>query len=274
MSLFTHDDYRGYLKAYLRALPKQGRGELTRIAAHLKVNTTLLSQIFAGTRDLNLEQALDLSEYLGHSELESEYFLLLIQFERAGSRNLKQHMSKKIEALKKDALKLAKRVEHQKSLSEADRAVFYSSWIYSAVHLFCSVKDKGVTADEIAERFQQSRPRTAEVLRFLTQAGLIVEENLKYKIGTQTTFIEQGSPHLLKHHANWRVRAIQKSESLSESEMIFTGQAALSEEDFAYIRDALAELIKTAASKSVKSKAVDVACLNIDWFWLEKPLKR
>src|SRR4051812_26541065 len=145
VSLFEFTDYRAYLRAHVARLPKNGRGELTRIAAHLAVNTTLLSQIMSGAREFTPEQAFALSAYLGHSVLEADYFSLLVQIERAGTKDLKDHLERKRKGLKTDALKLAARISHQKKLSDQDRAVFYSSWIYSAVHLYTSVGKNGVT---------------------------------------------------------------------------------------------------------------------------------
>ncbi|HEX4923122.1 MAG TPA: TIGR02147 family protein [Bdellovibrionales bacterium] len=270
MSLFTFENYRAYLRAYIRQLPNKGRGELTRIAQHLRVNTTLLSQVLSGGRDFSQEQAFALSEYLGHSEVEKDYFALLIQAERAGTKALRQHLEKKLRALRQEASKLAVRIEYQRKLTDSERSIFYSSWIYSAVHLFTSTAEKGVTLEEIAARFGQPRARAAEITSFLTQAGLCAETLGRYSMGTQSTFVEQGSPHLLRHHANWRVKAIQKSESISENEMMYTGQVSLSAKDFEVVREQLAELLKDVMRRVKESPAENVACLNLDWFWVEK----
>ena len=74
MALFDCEDYRSYLRTYLKGLPKKGRGELSKIALHLKTNSTLLSQVFAGTRHFSAEQTYELSCYLGHSSIETDYF--------------------------------------------------------------------------------------------------------------------------------------------------------------------------------------------------------
>jgi len=268
MSIFEAKDYRSYLKVHIKGLPNKGRGELSRIAHALNVNTTLLSQIFAGTRDFNLEQGLQLSKYLGHTELETEFFLLMVQVERAGTHDLKLLFQKKMQTLKTEALKLSKRITTERTLDEHEKSVFYSSWIYSATHLFTSLSAKGVSVEDVCERFDISRSKANEILQFLLRSGLCTEDNGRFKMGVQSTFVSQGSPHLLKHHSNWRVKAIQKSESLKEKEMMFTGQVSISEKDFAELREHLTNFIKQASEKVQKSKPDEIACLNIDWFWL------
>jgi uncharacterized protein (TIGR02147 family) len=268
MGIFDHSNYQDYLRAHIKSLPKNGRGELSKIAQILSINTTLLSQIMAGTRVFNSEQAYSLSMYLGHNELEMDYFALLVQFERASTHDLKSHLKKKIEALKAESLKLSRRVSYEKRLSEQERSIFYSSWIYSAVHIFTSLEEKGVTRDEISRKFSISKVQTSKIIQFLTSTGIIKESDGRFSPGVQSTFIEQGSPHLLKHHSSWRIKAIQKSEKLSDSELMVTGQYSLAREDFLFLREKLTEVIKTINKKVKDTKPEEIVCLNIDWFFL------
>jgi uncharacterized protein (TIGR02147 family) len=270
MSIFKFKDYRSYLRGYIQQLPKNGRGELSRIAKHLEINTTLLSQIMSGTRDFNPEQALALSEYLAHSEIEADYFSYLVQHRRAGTAQLRSHLGKKIEQIRDEALKLSKRISHDMKLTDNQRAIFYSSWIYSAVHLFTSTKQKGVTLVEIADRFEISKNKTAEIIQFLINSGLCIEKLGYYSMGVQSTFVERGSPDLIKHHANWRLKAIQKSESLSEQELMYSGQFSLSNNDFEVLREQIAEFLKRTNKTIKESPAEIIAGLNIDWFWIER----
>lgn len=278
VSIFEFDTYREYLRAHIQSLPKGGRGELSSIAKLLRVNTTWISQIMSGSQDFTVDQAHALSLYLGHRELEMDYFFLLIQMERAATSDLKTHLKKKLKNLKNESLKVANRMDHQKKLSETERAIFYSSWIYSAVHVFSSLSDSGSnneseggkTLEEIAARFDLSRPRAVEILHFLTSSGIVTEQSGRYSPGVQSTFLEQGSPHLLKHHSSWRVKAIQKSETLSEKEMMVTGQYSLSREDFMKLREKLAGFLKELSESLKDTNPEEIVCLNLDWFYLQK----
>lgn len=270
VSIFEFDDTKSYLKAHLRKLPKQGHGEASKIARHLSVSSTFISQVLSGERHLTPEHAHALANYLGLSLLENDFLFWLVQLDRAGTADLKTHVREKLRALKEQAIQLVNRVEAKKILSDEEKSIFYSSPLYSAVHLYASTHAKGRTFEEIIERFEIPRARANEIVRFLREANLLTEHDGRYQMGVQSTHVPQGSPHLLKHHANWRIKAIQTSETLSERELMYTSQVSLSEKDFERLREEMAKLIKSFLDTVHASPAEEIACFNLDWFWIRK----
>jgi len=268
MSIFNYSNYRDYLRAYIKSRPKAGYGELSRLAAHLKINTTLLSQIFSGLRTFSTDHACELAEYLGLTNIETEYLYLMIEHSKAGTVKNKNYLEKKMALLKDESLNLSKRIQREKDLTENERAVFYSTWVYSALHLFCGTKQNGVTLDEICNKLLCSRQKASEYMHFLIKTGLCKVENDRFLIHTLSTFIDNDSPHLLKHHNNWRIKAIQKSDNISKNELMFTAQVSISEEDFDIIREQITKSIDDIL-KTVKSSGTEtLAFLNIDWLKL------
>ncbi len=268
--IFQFSDYRSYFKHYLKLLPKQGFGEAKKIADHLGVSSTYISQILAGTKILTLEQTNALGSYLGLSEIEADYFFYLVQNERAGTQELKKYCRHKLDELKKKSLKLVARLEPKRSLNEQEKSVFYSSPLFSGVHVYCSTGKKGRTLDEIANRFELSRAKVTEIMRFLVESGLCNESNQHFFTGSQGTHLEQGSPHLLKHHTNWRLRAIQSAESLADDELMYTVNVSLSEKDFHFLREEMVDFIKKFLDRVHPSTSEEIACLNLDWFRIRK----
>jgi uncharacterized protein (TIGR02147 family) len=268
--IFSHSNYTAFLHDYIQGLPKNGHGEAKKIAEHLGVSSTFISQVLAGSKTLSLEQGEVLGEYLGLSELESEYFFYLIQLERAGTQRLKKFCKNKIDKLKHQSLALSKRLEPKKSLTEIDKSVFYSSPIFSAIHVFCSTNEKGMTRDEVASRFQLSRSKASEILSFLKNAGLLIENRERFEVGSQSTHLESTSPFLQKHHSGWRLRAIQASEDLDESELMYTVNVSLSKDDFAKLREHMTAFIKTFLKQVHASPAEEIACFNMDFFLIRK----
>lgn len=269
MSVFSYIDCREFLRERLRTLPKQGRGELAKIARHLNVNPTLISQIMSKARSFSPEQGLLLAEYFGLSDLERDYFLLMVQEEQASTHQLKELFREKREGLRTQALQVREQVRLERSLTEEERVRFYSSWSYSAVHLYCSVDPKGVTVEDVVGRFRMQRARVLEVLRFLVDVGLCEEKLGRYLMSTQSTFVEKGSPHLKRHHLNWRVKAMERQEDLEDTELMFTAQVSLSRADFEKLREMAMNFIKQAAEVVKDSPAEDVANLNLDFFWVK-----
>lgn len=270
MSLFNYKSYRAYLKAYIRALPQKGRGEISRIAAALKIQSTLLSMILSGSRDFSVEQALDLSTYLNHTELEAEYFLLLVQLERAGNHRLKNYLLKRVEKIQLESKKVEHRFEYDRKLTDDERTIFYSSWIYSAIRLSCSLTKNGKTINEIMARFEIPRARALEIVQFLSSTGLIIEKNDRYQIGISRTYLEKESFHLPRHHTNWRLKALQKSDRISDHELMFTFPLSISKADFEIIRNEILEVLKKASNIVKDSPPDEIGCLNVDLFWVDK----
>jgi uncharacterized protein (TIGR02147 family) len=270
MSIFKHTEISTYLRDYLKSLPKKGYGESSRIAKALGVSSTLISQVIAGQKFLTPEQAQDLASHLGLLPLEADYLTFMVHKERAGTKKLEKYWTTKLNQLRDQSLNIKNRVEVDKELSDQERGIFYSSPIYTAIALFSSLGDKGKSITEICERFEISRARASELLKFLTDIGVCVEKNGHYHLGTQKTHLEWGSPHLLKHLSNWRSRAIVYSENLHESELMYSAPVSLSRKDFDFLREEMAGFIKKFLNTVHASPAEEMACFNMDFFFIRK----
>ncbi len=264
--IFNFDNYRRFLNGYIKALPKNGFGEAKRIATHLGVSSTFISHVLNGSKDLNLEQAISLGKYFGLSPLEGEYFFYLVELERAGNFELKKFCEQKISELKQKSLKLSNRLEAKRDLSESEKSIFYSAPIYSMIHIYCSTQKSGRSLEEISKRFNITRAKASEVINFLVGANLCTEQKDRFLTGTQSTHLEHGSPYLLKHHTNWRLRAIDCAENIAETELMYTLNIAVSEKDFLSFREEMVQFIKKFLEKAYPSPAEEVACFNLDWF--------
>lgn len=264
-SLFNSLSYRGWIQNHLKSLPKKGRGQLTRLAEHLRCNTTLISQIMSGSRDFSDEQAIETAQFFGLTGLEKEYFLLLVQLEKAGTTHLKDYLKQKLTDIKSQAQELKNRVITDRKLTEEERTTFYSNWIYSAIRLYCSL-DQGKTLEEICDKFHLTRLRAQEALNFLVNTGLCEEKKGVYRMGTQSTFVEQSSPHYLKHLTNWRLKAVAAAEEGQATNFLITAPMSLSQKDFEYIRESLMQTVKEVVARVKDSKEETTACMNIDFF--------
>ncbi len=69
----------------------------------------MVSQVMAGSKDFTLEQAKKVAEYFVLPKFETDYFLLLVQIERAGTQDLKNYFREKRDEIKKESLKISKR---------------------------------------------------------------------------------------------------------------------------------------------------------------------
>lgn len=269
MDLYAHDDYRDYVRSTILSRPQQGRGEITRMAAHLGIHSTLMSLILSGKRELNQEQAFELCSYFEFTESETEYFLLLVQIQRAGTVALKKHYTKKAEEFRRQSMKLSARVKTGTVLKDVDKAVFYSSWVYSAIRLFCSTSSQGKTLEEITQYLARPRAKVLEEVSFLLGAGLLGENKGRYQMLTQRTFVEFGSPLLVKHHTNWRLKSLQAADRITPDELMVTSPCSLSKSDFQKLKKMLMDFVRDSSEIIRDSEPEGVACLNLDLYWLD-----
>ena len=265
LDVFTFKDYRAYLTAWLAAARAQRTSNLSRLAESIGVHTSFLAHVLAGTKNLSFEQAAEVSEALGHTDLEQEFFFALLQIERAGTQKLQKYWREKKEAILRDREKLRSRVGEHHELSEEDRAIFYSSWIYVAVFVATAIND-GQTLNQIAERFRLSRAKAQEILSFLVRTGICEHRGDSYGMGKAVVYLTNDSPLVVKHHANWRLRAMQKMDSRESTELFFTSPMSMSLTDFARVREVLAKAIEESLKICKDSPAEEVVNLNIDLF--------
>src|SRR5689334_11496593 len=131
-NVFEYSGYRLYLKAWLEYAKNQKIFNLSRLAGVAEVHATFLSQVLLGTKHLSLEQAALISQHIGHSRIEREYFFVLIQLDRAGTQVLREYWSEKKSELEGQRNKLSERFVSHHELTDQQRAIFYSSWLYVA----------------------------------------------------------------------------------------------------------------------------------------------
>lgn len=266
MEVTNYDDYRLFIRELIRKKPSKGRGEVGRLANFIGVHSTFVSQVLGGGKDFSAEQAFEAARYFNLSNQETKYFLRLVDFGRAGSANLKKHIRAEMESEKSRLKQVSQRIGEHRVLTDTERAVFYSSWIYSAVRMATSI-GKGQTLEQICNRFSLSRPRALEILLFLCSTGLCYEEENRYYMGTIHTHVEQGSPFASRHHSNWRIKAIQKQEDFTKEELAFTAPFSVNKKDFDKIREKLLTVINESIEIMKESEAEEVACMTLDLFW-------
>lgn len=269
MNIFELADYRELLSAYLDGVTNQYRGRRTVLAQQLGVHTSQLSQVLSGKRSLTPDQGLTISRLIGLSHLETEYLMFLVHRERATSYEFKKYCDSRLLELQQQSMKISERFAHHERLNEEDQAEFYSHHLYSAIRLFCSVDNKGQSVETIQNRFQLSREHLMPIIRFLLRTGLLKESNGQYSMGISTTVLSRESPHIHRHHANWRLLAAHQSPRLNEAELMFTSPMSVSKKDFKRIKEMLLAEISAVSKIIQDSPAEDVGCLNVDLFWVK-----
>jgi uncharacterized protein (TIGR02147 family) len=265
VTIFEHEDYKKFTVELIHEMPRNGYGQFRKIAAHLGVNSVVVTQIFKGARELTLENAFELCTYFGFSELESKYFIALVSLARSGTHKLKQHYKAELAALRSQGRDIKNRVPTDRALNEEARALFYSNWYYSAIRLASSIDGINSVSD-LSEYLGLPRATVKQATEFLLRYGLMVEKKGALAMGPKLTHLESTSPLVSRHHANWRLRGMQSMPTFQADDLAYTAPMALSFETRRQVREELIQFIDSLLRRVQRDESECVTCLNIDWF--------
>ncbi len=261
--IYDFDDYRKFLQHWLQAKGKHGI--LGKWAKAMNISSTLVSFVMSGKKDFTLEQASDLSDYLNLNEQESEYFLLLLEIARAGTEAYRNKLLKKKVLIQNKMNQITAKVGPHQELTDEIKGVFYSSWMYSGVRILSAIPQfqEPVT---IARHLNLPTDTVAKVLGFLVENKLCKQEGGKFTYGPSKTHVNMHSPHVTKHHQNWRLRGTAAMELRDENDFFYTGPMAISADVAKEIRGLLLAHVEKVVKIAGPSDSEEAHCLNIDWF--------
>lgn len=268
MRIFDHEDYKEFVRETIKTLPNQGRGQITRMSREIGANQGLLSQVFSGPRDLTLEQACAVADFLGLSEAESQYFLGLVQLQRAGTKRLKEATRIRLTELKENANSVRAKLKGGKvpqAIPESLQMSYYANWYNMAIALLTWIPEYQ-TPEAIAERLDLPLKRVRETLEFLVGCGMCEEDGGKY-VSTRTNFINRPAPAMNQFTSSWRLKAVEKLPRFGEFDWSGTTIVVISKKDQKVILDILQDAAKRIVEVVQSSTPEEtVCCLNLDWF--------
>jgi hypothetical protein len=192
----------------------------------------------------------------------------MVTMERAASERLRVHLKSKLDKQLQESLKLSRRLSHERRLTDTESALYYSSWVFTAVWLATSIIHFE-TVEAISKRFDLDRERIIEVLKFLMDVGLVEEELGRFRSRPQRTHLDNTSPFIVRHHSNWRMQAIRRAEDLKNDELMFSGPISIGREDFKKVREQIVELIRNVSDVVKNTEPDDVAVFQVDLFWMK-----
>ncbi|WP_413291012.1 TIGR02147 family protein [Bdellovibrio sp. HCB337] len=267
-SLFEYKAYKDYLISLVG--PRDQRsGHRAAMAKALTCQPTYISQVLYGHAHLSLEQGELLSEHLGHTSDEKQFFLMLIQKDRAGTKRLERFFQEQMAEILRKRLVLTERLGAKTVLPENQQAIYYSSWQYAAVHVAITIPELQ-TFTALCEHLRISKSRLTTILEFLCSSGLAKQEGTRFITGDVQLRLGNTSPNIIKHHTNWRQQAIESLERETLQDLHYSGVVSLSEEDAIKIKDETMKFIQETIKTIKTSKEEKLFCLNLDFFDVKK----
>ena len=263
--IFEFQDYKFYLTSLIKSRPKGGRGVRSQLASAIGCQVAYVSQILNGHLHLSIEQAVRVNKFFTHSKDEGSFFLLLVQYARAGDKDTKAHFQELLETELTKRLVLTRRLGMAQGISSEDQVTYYSAWFYSAVHILVTIP-AFQTKSAISAKLGLSREVTAEVLDFLVRTGMVAQKGDHFLPGPSQIHLDQRSKLTARSHANWRVRVLGALDSPAETDVHYTGVFSLSAADALKLKALVLKQIEDVISVVKLSKEEQLGIFCVDFF--------
>lgn len=239
---------------------------MTDLANAAGCDRTLFSQTLNSKVHLSPDHALGISEFLGMSEGEQEYFLTNLLHDRASRASSRAILKRKMIKLTKEDQVLNKKVVSQERLDELSvkqREAYYSSWLVSAAHILTSIAEFR-TVEAVARRLSISNQQAHNILENLRNLGIVQHNESGYAHKGTNLHGLATSAFTVLHHHQWRAKAMEFAQS-GES-IHYTNVFSLSREDWPKLKRILLDFIEKKRQFVHNSGADDIYCFCCDLF--------
>jgi uncharacterized protein (TIGR02147 family) len=266
-NIFEYKNYKSYMLEKIQSFPGGGRGLRLKMAQYLGCQTAFISQVLNKHVHFSLEQAVKLNQFWEHNKDEGKFFILLLQLERAGSKDLENYFKEEIKEILKVRTNLKDRFKVKDGLDEMNQHIYYSAWYYAAVHMALAIPQYR-SAKSISQYLRLPLKLIQEVLSFLVSTGLAVEKGQVYEIGKTYIHLGKESVQIRRHHTNWRNQAIQNIDHNDPNDFHYSSVMSISPQDVPKIKEVLVQAIEECRTIIRSSPEESIHVMNLDFFSL------
>ena len=262
MEVLAYRDYRKIITDSMQGAPRQAtRSQLARA---INCSPSWVTRVLTGDVQLTPDQALGVCQHFRFNETETDYFLLLVELERAATAELKSRLRSKLKSLTQTRRNFAAALKTDSTITDEDRLRYYSSWIYAATHVACMIQSFSI--EGLAERIKLQTTAIVKVLADLEKMGLVINQAGRWSATSKN--IHLSAEHFMGRigHAIWRNRTIQFLQDGSDDGLHYSAVHCLSKADVEVIRQKLKEAVLDCRKLIDPSAAETMAVLCLDWY--------
>jgi uncharacterized protein (TIGR02147 family) len=261
-NLFLLNSYTSVIKLKMSENLEQW-GLVSKMAKAADCQRSHLSRVLKGSSHLTLEQASGLASFFQMNETESEYFLALVEVERAGTQALKSRFQKRIQRIRQEQENISTRLQISSLGVDTQELTYYSAWHWIAIHIIVSIPAYQTIA-AISKRLSLPEEQVTLCLETLTDFGLVKKQGTKWTFASQSVHLPKSSPLVSVHHGNWRARNVLASQSPTGDGVHYTVVQSLSVEDYKRVKQLILETIETFSKVAGPSKEEELICFTCD----------
>lgn len=263
-SIYEYRDYKTFIVDCIEG-SSGGRGKRKELAHSIGCQVSHVTNVLSGAGHFSPEQAEGTARFFGLNTHETEFFLLLVQYNRSGTKSLSNFLERLLKERQEKYSALKQRLKMPDSLRSREEAHYYSSWQFGAVHVLLSIPEFQ-NRQVIAAKLGIAQSRVDEILEFLLECGLCKKEGQRYLPNRPLLHLDKASPLISKHHANWRLRTLTSLESTNEKALHYSSVFSVSKKDYPRVREILSQALTSCMKVISESPEEEIATLGIDLF--------
>lgn len=224
------------------------------------------SNILAEKASLTMDQAFNLASALNFSEIEKEYFLLLVELRRTALSDYKKHLNQKMSKIREDQERLELRLQRSETILASAPATYYSSWFWSAIHIACSIPSVQ-TSTALSKHLGIPKDFTLQILKQLEIWGLIKATGADHWCwASGEIHLPKESPLSVLHQNNWRQKAVENAQFSRPQSVHFTGLYSMNLASYEELKELLLHYIEQYNKKAMAAEETILVCFNTDLF--------
>lgn len=267
-SVFEFSDYKMFLTRTIDSPAGGGRGVRSQMAKAAGCQLPYVSHVLNGDSHFSPEQLEGIGEFLGLSDEEKDFLLVLLQISRAGTPSLRSFYARKMKSLSEKYISIKSRIKPKASIQSLDQMTYYSHWSYAAVHMLSTIPEFQ-SVQPIAHRLGLSLAKVRSIVDFLETRKLVKFQNGKITPLEMDLHLGEESAAIVHHHTNWRLKAIESLGERDPNEIHYSLVFTASRQDLKKLRSLLLSAIKDCADIIRPSSEEEIACFNLDFFGLK-----
>ncbi len=263
MDVYKVKNYRDLINTLLTENPKSTRAQLAEAS---QCSSSWITRVLNSEVQLTPDQALGIGHYFHLNSSEIDYLLLLVDWERSASVEMKKRIEHKLERLKKESRDLKTSLQAEDLISEKNSIKYYSSWAYMAAHVACMIKPQ--SSDDLAELLSLPKAAAAKTIKELSQMGLLVASKNLWVASARSVHLPSDHPSAKFAHIVLRNKTSQYLQETVSEGLHYSAVHCLSAEDLENIHKILKASILSARQKIEKSPSEVLAVFCLDWYRL------
>lgn len=265
MEVFGFSEYREYLNHRIES-DQEGRGYQKKLATAAGCQSSYLSQVLSGHANLTSEQAIGLCAFWEFNEDETGFFMALVQYERAGTPKLREHLLDQMNKLRTKKRTLSNRFHEAGEITPGQEQEYYSTWYLPLIHTMVAVP-RFRRVDAIAKSLSLSAAVVEKALHTLMKIGLVEEKDGFWTNTARSIHLKSSSPLNFAYHANMRQLANRDMQQSEPGQHIhYSAVYSLSEKDFDRLKQQFIDAIEESRKVVRDSREETAVVFGLDFF--------